>query len=70
MNEDITQALSMLFNSVKATGGQLIMIVLEEEVEYVLSHITIDKGSGWDDIMNEFFKSSVPELKGPLAMIF
>ena len=30
--------------------------IKEEEVEYVLSHLTVDKSLGWDDITNEFLK--------------
>ena len=75
MNDDITQAQSMLFNSVKVSGGQHDMIALEEdikeeEVEYVLSHLASDKSPGWDGITNEFFKSFLHELKAPLTMIF
>ena len=51
MNDDITQVQSMLFNSVKVSGGQHDMIALEEdikeeEVEYVLSHLPSDKSPG------------------------
>ena len=70
-----TQARSMLFNSVKASGGKHVMIALEEDikeevVEYVLSHLVVDKSPGWDGIMNEFFnlKAFVPQLKAPLTM--
>ena len=74
-NDDITQATSMFFNSVTTIGGQHVMLALEEdieeeEVECVLSHLSVDKSSGWDDITNEFFKVFVPELKAPLTMIF
>ena len=44
--------------------------IKEEEVEYVLSHLTIDKGLGWDGITNEFFLALVQELKAPLTMIY
>ena len=74
LNDDITQARSMLFNSIQASGGQHVMIALEEdikeEVEYALSHFVVDKSPGWDDITNKFFKAFVPELKAPLTMIF
>ena len=47
----------MLFNSVKASGGQHVMITLEDdikdvEVEYVLAHLATEKSLGWDDITN------------------
>ena len=33
--------------------------IKEEEVECVLSHLSVDKSPGWDDITNEFFKAFV-----------
>ena len=75
LNDDITQARSMFFNSVTTIGGQHDMRTMEEdiqeeEVEYVLSHLSVDKSPGWDGITNEFFKAFVQELKGPLTMLF
>ena len=45
----------MLFKSIKGIGAQHVMIALEEdikeeEVECVLSHLSIDKSQGWDGI--------------------
>ena len=62
----------MLFNSLKASSGYHVMITFKEEdikeveVEYVLAHLAVDKILGWDDILNEFFKPFVLEVKGPL----
>ena len=52
LHDDITQARSMLFKSVKGIGGQHVMIALEEdikeeEVECVMSHLSVDKIPGW-----------------------
>ena len=68
-------ARAMLFQSIKGSVVQQVTMRLEEgireeEVEIVLSHIANDKSPGWDEITNEFFKSFVQELKGPIMIIF
>jgi hypothetical protein len=75
LNSDMRAAREMLFQSVKGSVGQQLMTSLEEdireeEVEFVLSHLANDKSPGWDGITNEFFKSFVQELKGPLTILF
>jgi hypothetical protein len=75
LNSDMREAREMLFQSVKGSVEQQIMTSLEEdireeEVEFVLSHLANDKSPGWDGITNEFFKSFVQELKGPLTILF
>ena len=60
LNDDITQARSLFFNSVTIISGQHVMFALEEDinevVECVLSHLSVDKSLGWNGITNEFLK--------------
>ena len=75
LDNDMKEARAMFFQSIKGNVSQQVAMsieedIREEEVEYVLSHLANDKSPGWDGITNEFFKSFVQDLKGPLTTIF
>ena len=75
LDNDMKEARAMFFQSIKGNVRQQVVMsieedIREEEVESVLSHLANDKSPGWDGITNEFFKSFVQDLKGPLTTIF
>ena len=43
--------------------------ILEDEVEFVISHLANDKSPGWDRLTNDFFKKYVLQLKGILVFV-